>query len=129
MFGKIETIQMARAMTDHAAQRQKIVARNIANADTPGFKAKDLKSFADSYRGMGSPIGLRSTRPEHVAQSFWPGAAQVSTNSGQRSPNGNSVSIETEMVKTADLRHEHDLALGIYRSGLDLMRISIGRRV
>lgn len=70
---------MARAMTDHAAQRQKIVARNIANADTPGFKAKDLKSFADSYRGMGSPIGLRSTRPEHVAQSFWPGAAQVST--------------------------------------------------
>jgi flagellar basal-body rod protein FlgB len=44
------------------------------------------------------------------------------------SPNGNSVSLETEMVKAADTQREHDLALAVYGKSLDILRASLGRR-
>ena len=60
---------------------------------------------------------------------FWQsGPTRVSTDDSQPSPNGNSVSLEAEMVKTAEVRHEHEMSLGIYRSAMDILRTSIGRR-
>ncbi|MBU3031193.1 FlgB family protein [Paracoccus marinaquae] len=129
MFEKIEMIRMARSMGDHVAQRQAIVARNIANADTPDYKAQDLESFEDSYRSRDGLGPLRTTDPRHLATPDWsPGAARRLSAEGGVSPNGNSVSLEAEMLKAAELKRGHDLSLGIYRSALDLMRTSIGRR-
>lgn len=126
MFEKIEMMRMARALGAHASQRHTTVARNIANADTPGFKARDMQSFADSYRAASEP--LRTTDPRHLQAPGWsPEARQVSDETGV-SPNGNSVSLEEEMLKAAEVKRSHDLSLGIYRSALDLMRTSIGRR-
>lgn len=128
MFEQIELMTMARAMTDHAARRQVVVARNIAKADTPGFKARDLAAFEDSYRRESVP-DLRTTRPGHVALPDWsPATWHASVSDTEASPNGNAVSIEEELVKAAETRREHELSLGIYRSALDLMRTSIGRR-
>lgn len=129
MFDRIELIHAARAMTDHAAQRQKIVAGNIANSDTPGFQARDVAPFTETYRDGHDSGSLRGTNPRHMTEPFWSsGTARVTIDAAQPSPNGNTVSIEAEMVKTAELRHEHELSVGIYRSALDIMRTSIGRR-
>lgn len=129
MFEKIEMMRMARAMGQHVAQRQAIVARNIANADTPGYKAQDLQSFEDSYRRRDDLPALRTTDRRHLPTPEWsPAAARVLPAETGVSPNGNSVSLEDEMLKAAELKREHDLSLGIYRSALDLMRTSIGRR-
>lgn len=129
MFEKIEMMRMARSMGQHVAQRQGIVARNIANADTPDYKAQDLQSFEDSYRRRDDIPALRTSDPRHIATPDWsPAAAQRLTTTTGVSPNGNSVSLENEMLKAAELKREHDLSLGIYRSALDLMRTSIGRR-
>lgn len=128
MFERIETMRMAAAMTDHAAQRQKVVARNIANADTPGFKAADLEAFADSYRSAAAPMMLRGTRPGHMTDPFWTGGGtRHIVDPAAKSPNGNSVSLEDEMFKMAEIKHDHGQALAVYRSGLDLMRASLGR--
>lgn len=127
MFEKIEMMRMARAMTAHAAERQVVVARNIANSDTPGFKARDVEDFAARYRDtLPEP---RKTRARHIATPGWSPAAarQVATETGV-SPNGNSVSLEEEMVKLAETRREHEMSIGIYRSALNMMRTSIGRR-
>lgn len=127
MFEHIEMIRMARSMTGHAAQRNVVVARNIANADTPGFKARDLKAFEESYR-KGGATPLRVTRAGHLTTpAFSPVNSREISTGGIASPNGNSVSLEEELVKTAELKKQHDLSLGIYRSALDLMRTSIGR--
>ncbi|WP_299843521.1 FlgB family protein [uncultured Paracoccus sp.] len=128
MFDRIELISMSRAMTDHAAQRQTVVARNIANADTPGYLARDLAPFAASYRAV-TAGPLRGTNPRHLTDPFTGAAiARTVADEGEISPNGNSVSLEAEMVKTAELRSEYDLSLGVYRSALDMLRTSIGRR-
>ncbi|MDP5307136.1 FlgB family protein [Paracoccus spongiarum] len=129
MFEKIEMMRMARAMGQHVAQRQTIVARNIANADTPDYKAQDLGAFEDSYRRRDGIPALRTSDARHIATPDWsPSAAPRVTTATDVSPNGNSVSLEGEMLKAAELKREHDLSLGIYRSALDLMRTSIGRR-
>ena len=128
MFERIEMMRMARAMGHHVAQRQIVTARNIANADTPGYKAADLPAFADSYRDGPAPA-MRTTRAGHLPPPAWAdGAIRPITVEGQASPNGNSVSLEAEMVRAAELKRQHDMAIGIYRSALNLMRSSIGRR-
>ena len=43
-------------------------------------------------------------------------------------PNGNSVSIEQEMVKAASARQDHEMALAIYRTTSDILRASLGRK-
>ena len=45
---------MARAMTGHAVVRQQLLARNVANADTPGYRAQDLAGFAEM--SMTNPV-------------------------------------------------------------------------
>lgn len=128
MFERIEMMRMARAMGHHVAQRQIVTARNIANADTPGYKAADLPAFADSYRDGPAPA-MRTTRAGHLPPPAWAyGAIRPVTVEGPASPNGNSVSLEAEMVRAAELKRQHDMAIGIYRSALNLMRSSIGRR-
>lgn len=126
MFEKIEVMRMARALGHHASQRQIAVARNIANADTPGFRAQDLQPFADSYRAAAMP--LQATDPRHLQAPDWAPATRRTSDDTGVSPNGNSVSLEEEMLKAAEVKRGHDLSLGIYRSALDLMRTSIGRR-
>ncbi|MGZ3215435.1 FlgB family protein [Paracoccus sp. T5] len=129
MFEKIEMLRMARAMTQHVSQRHVAAARNIANADTPGYRASDLQPFADSYRKAAAAGSLRVTQPRHLEQPDWtPAAARLVEVAGPVSPNGNSVSLEEEVVRAAEIKREHDLSLGIYRAGLDLMRTSLGRR-
>ncbi len=127
MFEKLEIMQIAQSMARHAALRQSAVTQNIANADTPGYKAKDVTSFADTYQTE-ARTPLRTSRVGHigVAGSF---EARVTTQAGSAatSPNGNSVSLEDEMVKGADIKRQHDLALTIYKTSLGLLRSSIGR--
>lgn len=129
MFEKIEMLRMARAMGQHSQARHIEVARNIANADTPGFRASDLQPFADSYRRAEAAGTLRVSNARHLDSPQWsPGTARVIETAGPVSPNGNSVSLEDQMVRAAEVKRHHDLSLTIYRSGLDLMRSSLGRR-
>jgi len=123
MFEKLEVFQMAGAMAKHAAARQALIAENIAQADTPGYKARDIASFSDTYRSSNESLAMRATRSGHLADSALP-QYRITETAG----NGNSVSLETEMMKSAVVRQEHDMALAIYKSALGVLRSSLGRR-
>ena len=128
MFEKIEVMQMAQAMASHAATRQNAVAQNIANADTPGYRARDVVSFADTYQAAGG-IALRATRDGHLGGGDTPAKPDMITRAdpGVQSPNGNTVSLETEMVKGIEVKRQHDLALAIYQTSMGVLRTSLGR--
>lgn len=128
MFGQIDTMRMARDLGAHAAQRQRVITTNVANADTPGYRARDLERFSDSYR-QGAAIGLRTTRPQHVAAGAWGSAAGAAVDAGgEPSPNGNTVSVEDEMIRAADAKREFNIALSVFQSGLTMTRTALGRR-
>lgn len=128
MFDRIETLRMAGALTAHAAERQKLIARNVANADTPGFHARDLAGFADTYRSDVA-TEMRASRPGHLTGVGWGGGiGRVVDGSGEPAPNGNTVSLEEEMFRSAAAKREFDLSLAVTKSSLALIRTSIGRR-
>lgn len=129
MYKGLTLFNVASALASHAGARQSIIARNIANSETPGFQARDLAAFSDSYENGGTREALRTSRAGHVQMPLQPaGAALVETVvPGDAAPNGNTVSIETEMMKASEVRLQHDMALSVYRSGIDLLRAGLGR--
>ncbi|WP_050900924.1 FlgB family protein [Oceanicola sp. S124] len=120
---------MADAMTRHAETRQAVVAQNTANSDTPGYRARDVIPFSELVEGGAPGIGLRKTRAAHLNGSDAGGTAILREDrNGASEPNGNSVSVELEMLKAVAVKRQHDQALAVYRSGLTLMRTATGRR-
>ncbi|MFT6451046.1 MAG: flagellar basal-body rod protein FlgB [Halocynthiibacter sp.] len=128
MLDKLEIFAMARGLISHANARQSAIAQNVANADTPGYRARDVASFADTYRGEAGNA-MRATRAGHTTHND--GATGLDLRQidapGPSSPNGNTVALETEMMKSSQVRAEHDRALAIYRSSMNILRASIGR--
>lgn len=121
-----DLMNLAFASARHAAQRQELISRNMANADTPRYRAQDLEEFSSSYQASGfTPV---ATHRSHFLGSGDQPAFQPQLAGGSRSPNGNDVSLETEMVRGVDARRQHDAAMAIYKASLDILRSSLGRR-
>lgn len=117
MFTQLAVSRMAHALAAHSATRQGVIATNVAHADTPGYRARDVEDFSETLRRMmaAPPRTAAEARLLPVA----PGA--------NLSPNGNTVSLETEMVKATEARHQFDLALTVTRSVGTIIRTSLGR--
>lgn len=131
MFQNLNVFQLAHGMASHAGQRQAVVAQNVANADTPGYKARDIVSFHDTVAqagSNGSGITLRATRGSHLdASAALTGDWTEFTPEGRSDPNGNSVSVEQEILKSVETARQHERAISIYRSAVSILRTSLGR--
>lgn len=127
----LDILRVARGLASHATDRQNVISQNIANADTPGYKAKDLTAFSQSFANTGPDrFVMRATRAGHMQPEFTPHNAgvEVQTAFGAESPNGNTVSLEDQMMRSVEVRHHHELAMGVYKKSLDILRMSIGSK-
>ena len=127
MLETLNLSRMAGALADHAASRMDQVARNVAQADTPGYKAMDLPDFAQIY-DAGFAVKMRATRSGHITSAHTAAQAIAQPSAGEAQPNGNTVSLEREMVTSASVRQEHDMALAVYSHARDILRASLGRK-
>lgn len=113
-------------------QRQDLLAQNVANADTPRYVARDLKAqdFSDALKKVTSQTNsMMVTNVRHIALS--------NTRTGQfddlespdieSSPNGNSVSLETQMIKVSDTQAQFAAAANLYAKAMTMMKTAIGR--
>ena len=125
MFEKLELTRMAQALAAHAGARMSVIAQNVAHADTPGYKAQDLPAF-DKVFAAKAPE-MRATRPGHLHGGSGSAALIPERAPGQEAPNGNTVSLEGEMVKSVETRQSHEMALAVYRATSDVIRASLGR--
>lgn len=97
-------------------QRQQVIASNMANADTPGFKASDV-NFADALaratgetgsKPLAAAVSLSTTRAGHIDNGGGAGAVVLSTadlgnrNATQPSIDGNTVDMDAERAAFAD---------------------------
>jgi flagellar basal-body rod protein FlgB len=122
-------LRLSSSLAAHSTSRQRVLSENIAHADTPGYQARDIPDFGETLRGTTPAFAARTTRPGHMAFGADPNgfAPQVVTVDGAESPNGNSVSLEEQMMRAAEVRQSHDMALGVYRKSMDILRSSLGR--
>lgn len=125
MFDTLEILNLSSGIARHSAARQSLVARNIANANTPGFRPLDISDFTPQRREFND--ALRQTRAGHMQSPLVAGESPRE-HVGLAKPNGNAVSLQTEMVKAAEVRHRHQMAVTVYGTSLDILRTSLGRR-
>ncbi|WP_424933865.1 FlgB family protein [Amaricoccus macauensis] len=125
----LNVLRLASGLATHSAARQQVIAENIAHADTPGYRARDIASFEETLNNSVPHFEAKTTRPGHIAF----GADNPNyrpfelTAFGAESPNGNTVSLEDQMMRSTDVREHHKLALGVYQKSMEIMRTSLGR--
>ncbi|MEO1686541.1 MAG: hypothetical protein AAFU61_01405, partial [Pseudomonadota bacterium] len=105
---------------------------NVAHADTPGWRALDMTPFSQTFAAEtavadGLAFRANATRAGHAAPGDLGGAESTEAAIiGSVSPNGNTVSVEDQMVRAAHTKMQHELALGVWRKSLDILRASLG---
>jgi flagellar basal-body rod protein FlgB len=104
--------------------RTNVIAENIANADTPGYVARDLS--ASDFSKRVSAHALKVSDPRHIAAApaEGRGARPHQAPDGEASLSGNKVSIETQMMKLSETRMDYQLASSVYRKGVELIRLA-----
>jgi flagellar basal-body rod protein FlgB len=129
-------IRMFSALTQRMAwlrERQTILAQNIANADTPGYTARDLKP--QSFRDMVRPTTLTQLNPRvtaaghqlggHLPQSEF----RVKTTDASAEPTltGNAVDLEQQIMKVSETSMDYQTMTNLYRKHVDMLRSALGR--
>jgi flagellar basal-body rod protein FlgB len=149
MIEGIDLFRLAGSRMRYLAERQNVISRNIANADTPNYAARDLTPFrfdsaltrqalgtapgtasgiAPSTAPGAAPLGLARTTGSHLGPV---GAIAGGTARATRavayaeSPDGNKVSLEEQMVKAADTTGAFGLAAAAYAKSVAILKLSI----
>lgn len=110
-------------------ERQRVIAQNVANADTPGFVGRDLKTPADFAAALraGGGVSMTRTSAMHIAP---PRATAQTRFETTRAPDsettldGNSVVVEEQMLKMAESRMAYDAAIGFYQKSMQMLRLA-----
>ena len=125
----INTLSLASALAAHATARQRLLSENIAHADTPGYRARDIAEFAEVLDASPA-FAATTTRPGHIGFGADPHGfeAREITAFGAETPNGNSVSLEDQMMRAAEVRQQHEMALGVYGRSLAILRTTLSQR-
>lgn len=119
-------LRLADAVARHSAARHRLISENIANADTPDYKAKDVEPFQAHFERLEA---LKATRAGHL------GAARRATFStiedsamGAASPNGNDVALGDQMVRATKALGAHNRATTVYKKTMDILRLTVSGR-
>ncbi|RMF95814.1 MAG: flagellar basal body rod protein FlgB [Gammaproteobacteria bacterium] len=109
-----------------ASQRLKLLADNIANADTPGFKARDI-DFGTALREAGEQqLPLSVSRPNHLASPANPAAARVQYRvPEQPSLDGNTVDSQKESAAVAETAVRYQATLSFLNARIRGLRLAI----
>ena len=113
--------------------RQRVLATNVANANTPRFEAQDLKepNFEALVNSSTNKLAMQAHHQSHMsgARSNTVEAAfrVVDKPDAETTPGGNSVVIEQQMMKVAETQMAYKTAVGLYNKSMGLFRIAIGR--
>ena len=111
-------------------QRQEVLAQNIANSDTPKYKASDLKAFEfkDVLRRENSQVQMAVTDSSHqpgARRRIRDFAEQVERNPYETSPNGNSVVLEEQLAKMNETHTKHQLVTQLYKKHLTMITTAV----
>lgn len=107
------------------AEGQRVVAENVANADTPGFKARKVSEFERMLEASGASE-LTTTDARHISGTGGSTnlKASVDENTWGESLNGNTVILEQQTIKANEIGESYQVAASLYRKGHELLRLA-----
>ena len=135
-FNNIPIFNVMKSKLGYLSARQSVLAQNVANADTPDYKARDIEEpdFKHMARtmanGTAQKLPMQVTNTHHL---LGKGSASMMMHAHKRpstyelNPNGNNVVIEEEMMRVAENQADYQQVLSVYRKTIDLFKTAIGR--
>ncbi len=145
-LNQISLFKMANQQMDYLNERQKVLAQNIANANTPDYMPKDLEepSFSQILKNNQNSK-LMVTNPAHISgavskltmmqtDSVNIGKPQessafkiIKTKPYEVSPDNNGVILEEQMAKVGETKSAYDKVTQIYKSYMSLIKTTISK--
>ena len=129
----IPILSVLRTKMQWHQQRQRVLAENVSNADTPNFRPRDLVApqFDAAGAGQAGPLTMARTHAGHIAIGGGAGGQAFDANSRgayETRPAGNAVSLEDEMMKVAANQTDYAAVTALYTRSLGLLKTAIGKR-
>lgn len=123
----IALLDLAEKRMAWADRRQRVLAQNIANANTPHWQERDLMPFAASLaQAQGGTLAL--TQPGHMPGIGGGTLGQaVVKKPREQAPDGNAVALDEQLTKVANTETAQDLVTNLYKKYLGMFRIALGR--
>ena len=113
--------------------RQSLLAENVANAETPGYRGRDLKAygFADHMRNTSvATISTMATDPGHIIKASSgagdPNSRQL--NNFEITPEGNGITLEDEMMKVTTNQMDYQAVTAVYSRSIRIIKTALGRQ-
>ena len=123
----IPILSMLRTRLEWHQERQRVLAENVANADTPNYRARDLAPPNFEEALTAASVNLARDDPGHIAADGED--TRFAADSKLRyevRPGGNAVNHEDEMMKVASNQMDFDAAADLYTRGLALIKLAAG---
>ena len=129
---------VAQAMR-HLSDRQRVIAQNIANSETPGYRARDVEKpdFSRLVAASGGAAGApRVARPQVQLTTGMTalGASKISGGGvifdrdvSETKPDGNNVTLEDQLLRMGQTQADFTALSGLYRKQMGLLRSALGR--
>ncbi len=130
----IPIFTMLRTRLEWAQERQRVLAENVANSDTPHYRARDLKApiFEDPRQIAPTAVpsvSLSRTAGGHIGGLGLSGTQfRIEKSNYEVRPTGNAVNLEDEMMKVAATQMDYQAATALYTRSLNLLKIALGKR-
>ena len=130
--GDMPLMSMLKERMAWLSRRQDVLTQNVASSDVPGYHARDLKpqdfEATLKHAARQSAVSLAVTDPRHISfnrssNDF----SETETADTQSGPNGNSVSLESQMMKVSQTQAEYQAAANLYAKAITMMKTAIGR--
>jgi flagellar basal-body rod protein FlgB len=133
MYDDLGIFKMAKAQMDWIAQRQEVLAGNIANANTPRYLPKDLKepNFKEVLAGTTQPdVGVAATNARHIVPEVTPSPLKAVTQrrTYESTPDGNAVILEEQMAKMGEANSKYNAAASLFQKYQKMIKTASGSR-
>jgi len=127
-------LSMLRTRLQWSQQRQAVLAANVANGDTPGYRPQDLAPLTFTTPAQVSAPPLTSVSLVRTESGHLGGASQDDTpfqSKGEKNyevrPTGNSVNLEQEMMKVAANQMDYQAVTALYTRSLSMLKTALGK--
>ena len=122
-----------RERMQNLSERQRVIAQNIANSETPGYKAREVAE--PSFAGLLGGSGMVATpRVELTAKMKSLGAVQrvgggliFDKDITETKPDGNNVTLEDQLLKMGQVQADFTAMTNLYRKQMSLLKTAVGR--
>lgn len=133
-MGNMNIIDAIGAKINYLSHKQEVISQNVANADTPGYAARDLTPV-----DFGALVGVKESSAGQMKMALTntghmgtggarAGTAKVTLQKStyEVAPAGNAVVLEEQLVNANKTRMEYDLMVNLYTKNMQLMKTALG---